>query len=100
MSEHQAKHDVSMLCRLLELSRSGFYAWLKRKPSARAVKDDVLTKRIEAIHELKCFHQEYADARTLWAAGNTDVVFPAGTYWIKHFTSARVQKPPERLRMN
>ncbi len=51
MSEHQADHRVSTLCRLLELSRSGFYAWLKRDPSVRDVKDKALTKRVEAIHE-------------------------------------------------
>lgn len=39
------------MCRVLELSRSGFYAWLKRAPSARVVRDMSLMKRIEAIHE-------------------------------------------------
>ena len=51
MSDHQAEHDVSTMCRVLELSRSGFYAWLGRASSARAVKDQALTRRIEAIHE-------------------------------------------------
>lgn len=51
MRQHQAEHQVGTLCRVLELSRSGFYAWRKRSPSKRAEADDVLAKQIEAIHE-------------------------------------------------
>ena len=35
-----------MLCQLLKVSRSGFYAWLRRPPSARASADQVLTEQI------------------------------------------------------
>ena len=31
-----ALHGVPVLCRVLGVSRSGYYAWLKREPSARA----------------------------------------------------------------
>lgn len=51
-------------------------------------------RRIEEIHNLKQWHRDYADARWRQKAGEPDVVFPAGTYWMKHFTNARVQKPP------
>jgi putative transposase len=51
VSEHQAEHDVSTMCRVLDLSRSGYYAWRGRAPSARIRNDEVMTKRIEAIHE-------------------------------------------------
>ncbi len=37
------------MCRVLGLSPSGYYAWLKRKPSARTRRDEELTARIEAI---------------------------------------------------
>jgi putative transposase len=39
------------MCRLLEVSRSGFYAWLDRLPSARSIADAKLSDRIAAIHE-------------------------------------------------
>ena len=39
-----------MMCRLLEVSTSGYYAWFKRPPSRRAQEDAVLTERIRAIH--------------------------------------------------
>jgi len=51
MSEHQAVHPIATLSRLLEVSASGYYAWLKRKPSARAISDAALLDRIEAIHQ-------------------------------------------------
>jgi putative transposase len=38
------------MCRLLQISRSGFYAWLDRPMSARARADLSLTGKIEAIH--------------------------------------------------
>ena len=39
------------MCQLLEVSPSGYYAWQRRAPSARAVADAALTARIRAIHE-------------------------------------------------
>src|SRR5713101_6306449 len=38
------------MCRVLKISRSGFYAWCERPMSARARKDLWLTGKIEAIH--------------------------------------------------
>lgn len=39
------------MCRVLGVSRSGYYAWRKRLPSARSIEDKRLTQRIEAIHD-------------------------------------------------
>jgi len=39
------------MCRVLEVSRSGYYAWLKRGPSARARANAVLLETIETIHK-------------------------------------------------
>ncbi len=39
------------MCRVLEVSRSGFYAWAAREPSPRAVADAALTGRIAEIHK-------------------------------------------------
>jgi putative transposase len=42
---------VAALCRLLGVSRSGYYAWRRRPPSARARADRGLGQRIREIHE-------------------------------------------------
>jgi putative transposase len=47
---HRAHHPVTMLCRLLEISASGYYAWSTRPASARARADADLLDRIRAIH--------------------------------------------------
>jgi putative transposase len=45
-------HSVASLCRVLEISESGYHAWCKRAPSRRATADAALTARIKAIHEM------------------------------------------------
>jgi putative transposase len=47
---YQADYSVSTLCRLHNVSESGYYAWLKRKPSSRVLANLALGDRIEAIH--------------------------------------------------
>jgi putative transposase len=42
---------VERMCRVLGVSVSGFYDWLKRTPSRRAQANAELTKRIRAAHE-------------------------------------------------
>lgn len=42
---------VAAMCRVLGLSKSGFYAWRKRPPSARSVRDALLLPMVRASHE-------------------------------------------------
>ena len=42
--------SVLMMCALLRVSRSGYYAWRGRPESARARRDRVLTDQIRALH--------------------------------------------------
>jgi putative transposase len=48
---HQEQYPIATMCRVLEVSTSGYYAWLKRPPSRRAQEDEALTQQIKAIHE-------------------------------------------------
>jgi len=48
---HQALYPIATMCRVLEVSTSGYYAWLKRPLSARAERDAQLKERIREIHE-------------------------------------------------
>lgn len=47
----KAIYPVSLLCRVLKVSRSGFYAWKRRPPSRRSVEDRSLLERIREVHE-------------------------------------------------
>src|SRR5438105_501898 len=38
------------MCRLLKVARAGFYAWLKRNPSARQIRQQKLLEKIKAKH--------------------------------------------------
>jgi putative transposase len=48
---NQATHSVRVMCRLLNVSKSGFYAWERRVLSRRERADIELTVRIRAIHQ-------------------------------------------------
>ena len=50
MRDHQALFPVATMCRVLRVSPSGFYAWLKRPPSARAMRDAQLLAEIRVSH--------------------------------------------------
>jgi hypothetical protein len=44
-------YGVATMCRVLAVSASGYYAWLKRPLSARARPDAGLMSRLTAIHQ-------------------------------------------------
>ncbi len=48
--EHsKAEFPISRLCAVLSVSESGYYAWLKREPSARDIENRTLTEQIMQI---------------------------------------------------
>ena len=47
----RATFPISLSCRLLGVSRSGFHAWRRRAPSRRSLEDARLGERIRQIHE-------------------------------------------------
>ena len=50
MSAHQAEHRITTMCRLLDVSSSGYYAWKQREPSARARANEQLLEHLRTIH--------------------------------------------------
>jgi transposase InsO family protein len=46
----KANYPVDVLCDVLEVSRSGYYAWRTRKPSARFLANQELVAEIRRIH--------------------------------------------------
>ncbi len=51
MRAHQAEYSIRAMCRVLEVSASGFYAWRSREKSTRRSEDEKLQQRVKAIHE-------------------------------------------------
>lgn len=46
----KASFPITVLCRLLGVTRQGYYASLRREPSLRAVKEKLLHVRVRALH--------------------------------------------------
>lgn len=72
MKANQATQSVAQMCRLLGISKSGYYAWLSRPMSARAREDIALTAKIHAIYRFSRetygapnIHAELADAHQI-----------------------------------
>jgi len=61
ISAEKARAPVSILCRVLGVTRSGFYAWRSRGPSAREIDDEKLALEIAAIH--KASRETYGSPR-------------------------------------
>jgi putative transposase len=47
IAKHRGIWPVAWLCEALDVSRSGFHAWLNRRPSARSRQDEVLVTTID-----------------------------------------------------
>lgn len=52
VADHSTTYEVKRLCRLVEIERSSYYAWLKAAPArqARAAADAQLADRIRLVH--------------------------------------------------
>lgn len=62
---HAGEFRVGVMCRVLKVSRSGFYAWRHRPPSPRCIANQALLQRIRQIHLSS--RQAYG-ARKTWEA--------------------------------
>lgn len=61
IKENSSKHSVEAMCQLLEVSRSGYYAWLAKPISDRAREDARLLRLIRAA--FKASHGIYGAPR-------------------------------------
>ena len=48
---NRAEHRIRTMCRVLEVSTSGYYAWRRRKASPRQQEDEALLVKIKIIHK-------------------------------------------------
>lgn len=68
---HHHEFRLTRMCRVLQVSRSGFYAWLRREPSARTQATQHLTERICGLHQQT---REAYGARKMWQLLNQEGV--------------------------
>jgi putative transposase len=65
----KARFPVSLLCKTVGVSKSGYYAWRDRPPSKRSREDAVLTEKIREVHqrsrETYGYPRVHAELRTL-----------------------------------
>jgi putative transposase len=57
IEEHHRQFSLAAMCRVLDVSRSGYYDWLGRDESQRAVNNRVLLEHVRRIHVQ--FRQRY-----------------------------------------
>ena len=50
IARHQHEHRVRLMCDVLDVAPSGYYAWRTRAPSARAIADERLVLNIRVAH--------------------------------------------------
>ncbi len=71
------------MCRLLNLTRSGYYGWRKRPRSARATRNEVLTQKIRRI---------YAEGRGEYGSPTICAVLRQQGYRVNHKRIARLMR--------
>ena len=50
MSANQACFPIATMARVLGVSKAGYHAWVRRPPSAHAIADEALLKRVRTVH--------------------------------------------------
>ena len=50
MSVNQACFPIAAMARVLGVSKAGYHAWIHRPPSAHAIADEALLKRVRTVH--------------------------------------------------
>jgi len=79
----QASFPVSVLCRVVRVSRAGYYAWARRLPSPRFQEDEVLTETIREVH---------TGSRRTYGAPRTHAALAAGGRKIGRKRVARLMR--------
>ena len=72
----RSRHSTRLLCRALNVSRSAFYAWLRRKPGKRDIQDKSIRRAIWASHTAApCYGLDniHADVREQMVCGRNRV---------------------------
>jgi len=61
IASQQGQYPVQLMCRVVGVSSSGYYAWCKRKPSQRTQENKALLEQIRTV--FKCSRETYGSPR-------------------------------------
>lgn len=61
IARHRGEYPLALMCRVLQVARSAYYAWQGRGPSRRSVDDQVLSERIR--HHFERTDRDYGSPR-------------------------------------
>ena len=50
MDAEKVNYPIALMCKVLKLARSGYYAWVNRKASPRQQENEILSQQIQQIH--------------------------------------------------
>ena len=57
IAENRQEYPITTMCRVLEISVSGYYAWRKRAPSLHSREDAQLAEKVKtAFQENRCVY--------------------------------------------
>lgn len=65
------QHHIQAFTRMLQVSRSGYYAWVKRKPSKRTTANSILLQHIRSVHSR--YRQAYGAIKTWKHLNNSGI---------------------------
>lgn len=70
IKEHRCRWPIDVMCRVLAVSRSGYFAWRGRSPGPRKLRRDKLTTKIRAVYDQhRCVYGSPRVHATLVAQG-------------------------------
>jgi putative transposase len=95
--EHRTHWTIDMMCRVLEVSRSGYYAWRGREPSAAAKRREELVAAIQAIHAEP--HKDTYGSPRITAELNAKSIPCCGNTVAKVMNEAGIQAKMKRVRV-
>lgn len=91
IKRHVGQFRVSIMCKVLQVSRAGYYAWCKRGPSARDEANQRLLKLLRRLFELN--RQRYGYRRMHQVARKE---IPCGRHRVARLMSLDGLKVPQR----
>jgi putative transposase len=83
IQRHRDRWPVHVQCHVLQVSRSGYYAWVRRPPSERAQRQQKLTGLIRQVH---------AEIRQTYGSPRVTIELQAQGEWVCENTVAKLMR--------